>query len=171
MKRIVEPEFLDTLPPSDRRAIRSRRDLRRVNFWMGNHAIMASALKENWHSGGRQTAAIQETKSSGFLPRAATQITELGAGDGNFLLQVARKLNWQNVNATLLDQQKIVSVETLAAFPNLGWRAEAVVADAFDWARDSDIIVTNLFLHHFKDMRLTELLRIISQTHNIFRRR
>ena len=41
MKRIVQPELLDALPPDDPRAVRSRRDLRRVNAWMRNHTIMA----------------------------------------------------------------------------------------------------------------------------------
>ncbi len=46
MNRIVKPELLDELPPADPRAVRSRRDLRRVNAWMRNHAIMARALAE-----------------------------------------------------------------------------------------------------------------------------
>ena len=65
MKRIVQPEMLDSLLPGDPRAIRSRRDLHRVNAWMANHTIMAKALQNN-------------------LSRSASrQITELGAGDGN----------------------------------------------------------------------------------------
>ena len=75
MKRIVQPELLDSLLPGDPRAIRSRRDLRRVNAWMANHAIMAKALQNNLNR---------------FTPR---QITELGAGDGNFLLRVAQKIS------------------------------------------------------------------------------
>src|ERR1035438_3228095 len=45
MKRIIEPELLDELPPGDPRAAGSRRDLRRLNAWMRNHAIMANALQ------------------------------------------------------------------------------------------------------------------------------
>ena len=116
MKRTVKPEFLDTLSPGDPRALRSRRDLCRVNVWMRNHTIMAAALKEN-------------------CPGVPKKIIELGAGDGNFLLQVARKINlrWPNVNAILLDRQKNVSAETLAAFSKINWRAEIVVADVFNW--------------------------------------
>ncbi len=150
MKRIVQPEILDTLPPDDPRALRSRRDLRRVNSCMGNDAIMAKALKE-------------------FFPVAPKQIVELGAGDGNFLRQVAQKSNWKNVNATLLDLQKNVSAETLDDFARLGWRAEAVVADVFDWPQSSvEIVLANLFLHHFENGRLAELLRIISRRANLF---
>ena len=45
MNRIVQPELLDELPPDDPRAMRSRRDLRRINAWMRNHAIMAAHCK------------------------------------------------------------------------------------------------------------------------------
>jgi hypothetical protein len=117
---------------------------------MGNDGIMAQALKN-------------------FLPAAPKEIVEIGAGDGNFLRQVAQKLNWQNVNATLLDRQKNVAAETLADFKKLGWRAEAVVADVFDWPESSaEIVVANLLLHHFENGRLTELLQIISTRAKFF---
>jgi hypothetical protein len=148
MKRIVQPEILDTLAPDDPHALRSRRDLRRVNAWMGNYSIMARALQNN------------------FNGPAKKQITELGAGDGNFLLRVAQKINSSNVSATLLDQKKNVSAETLARFSKLGWRAEAVVADVFDWPQTSEgaeVVIANLFLHHFKDPHLAELLQTISR--------
>ena len=153
MKRIVEPEILDTLSPDDPRAIRSRRDLRRVNSWMRNHSIMADALKNSLNG------------------RTPKQITELGAGDGNFLLSVAQKISSRspNINVTLLDLQKNVSIETLAAFSKLGWHAEAVVADVFDWPQTSgEIVIANLFLHHFENERLTELLRVISKRAKLF---
>jgi hypothetical protein len=153
MKRIVESELLDTLPPDDPRAVRSRRDLRRVNAWMRNHVIMAGALKNNL---------------SGL---ALEQITELGAGDGDFLLRVAKQISPHrtNVNAILLDRQNIVTPQTLAAFAPLGWRAETIVADVFDWPQvPAQIVIANLFLHHFEDARLAELLRVISKRAELF---
>ena len=155
MKRIVQPELLDTLPPDDPRAVRSRRDLRRVNAWMRNHALMARVLEQNWNGS------------------APGRITELGAGDGSFLLRVAEAISpcWPGVNATLLDLKKNVSAETLAAFTAQGWRAEAVVADVFEWPEnsgDNEVVIANLFLHHFPDARLTELLRKISQRTKLF---
>jgi hypothetical protein len=169
VKRIIQPELLDTLPVGDPRAVHSRRDLRRVNGWMRHHAYMADALKNalNGHAPGH--------------------ITELGAGDGNFLLRVAQRLGLfgvppsggpnqlkpelqtKPVTATLLDLQKNVSAETLAAFAALGWRAEIVVADVFDRPQiSSDVVIANLFLHHFAEARLTELLRLISQHTKLF---
>jgi hypothetical protein len=128
VKRTVQPEFLDALPPDDPQAVRSRADLCRVNAWMGNHAIMADVLGSNWPG------------------PAAGQITELGAGDGNFLLAIAKKIAQRrpNVKVTLLDRQSIVSVETLAAFAAAGWRPEVAVSDVFNWSSsESGIVMTN----------------------------
>ena len=154
MKRNVQPELLDALPPGDLRAVRSRRDLRRINSWMRNHVIMARVLQNN-------------------LPAAPKKIVELGAGDGNFLLRVAQRISprWPDVQATLLDLQKNVSAETLASFTKLGWRAEAVVADVFDWSPAvgaESVVIANLFLHHFEDAPLSSLLRKISNNTSLF---
>jgi len=182
MKRIVEPELLDTLPSDDPRAAGSRRDLRRINAWMRNHAIMANAL---------------QTAGNGRTPR---QIIELGAGDGSFLLRVAqlvsgngtpasgmagsentvaeccrpgnrRSVAWGDVNLTLLDRHKVVTPQTLAAFASLGWRAEAVVADVFDWAQTPapvELVIINEVLHHFDDARLAGLFRVIAGCTRLF---
>jgi hypothetical protein len=153
--RIIQPELLDTLPPDDPRAVHSRRDLRRINGWMRNHAIMADAL---------QNALNHHTSK---------QVVEIGAGDGNFLLRVAQTISHHcpDVKVTLLDLQKNVTGQTLAAFASLGWSAEAVVADVFDWPQtsgDGEIVMANLFLHHFEDSRLAILLHLIAQRAGFF---
>jgi Methyltransferase domain len=154
VKRIVQPELLDTLPPNDPRARHSRRDLCRINWWMRNHAIMANALQN-------------------FSPAAPQSIMELGAGDGKFLLRVAQKLSshWPGMRATLLDLQSNVSSKTLVSFREFGWRAETIVADVFAGIPDSaadQIVIANLFLHHFEDARLSELLGKISRQTKLF---
>jgi hypothetical protein len=153
VKRIIQSEILDLLPPDDPRAIRSRQDLRRINGLMGNHLLMADALQKSFHD------------------HPVKQIVEIGAGDGSFLLRVAQKIapRWPDVQATLIDLQKNISQETLAAFASLGWHAEAVVTDVFDWPQmESDAVIANLFLHHFDDIRLAELLRMISCRTKLF---
>lgn len=153
MKRRVQPELLDTLPPEDPRAAHSRRDLHRINIWMRSHAILARALENN------------------FSSAAPRHITELGAGDGKFLLAVAQRIapRWPAMRVTLLDRQKNISGETLAAFAQCGWRAEAVVTDVFHWPEMSaTVVVTNLFLHHFEAVQLAALLRLISTRAKLF---
>lgn len=153
MKRIIQPEWLDTLPVTDPRAIRSRRDLRRVNTWMRNHVIMAKQLRKNLN---------------GYPPR---HFTEIGAGDGNFLYRVSRLIpsHWTNAKITLLDLQPNVMQETLASFAEGGWRVETVVGDVFiRLPDDSDVVIANLFLHHFEETRLRELLCLITQHARLF---
>jgi hypothetical protein len=154
VKRIVQPELLDSLPENDPRAVRSRRDLRRVNAWMGNAAILTRALQSR-------------------LSAAPKRITELGAGDGHLLLRLAQKTapGWTGVNATLLDRQKIVSAGTLAALSELGWRAEVAVEDVLTWPPPPDperVFIANLFLHHFEEAELAGLLQKISRHGNLF---
>jgi hypothetical protein len=157
MIRRVEPEILDELPSTDPRAIRSRRDLRRVNAWMGNTRIMARALR------------------SAFEGRRCETLVELGAGDGTYLLRVARRLapDWSGVTVVLLDQQALVSPQTLRGFADLGWHAEPIVADVFDWlgqsgSRKCDALLANLFLHHFPEERLVGLLASAARRAPVF---
>ncbi len=157
MPRCVEPEWLDELPPEDPRAIRSRRDMQRVNRWMQQMGIMQRAL-----TGCRGQRA----------PRA---LLELGAGDGSFMLRLARRLapRWKNVKVILLDRQNIVSSETQEGFKALGWEAETITADVFDFLEQAkyqavDVITANLFLHHFQREKLAQLLLQAARITSLF---
>ena len=146
MQRRVEPEWLDELPPDDRRAVRSRRDLQRIHSWMGNVGIMARRLS-------RVTPSAEDLS-----------VTELGAGDGTFMLRVARRLEgrWKKMKLTMVDRQSVVAVETRRGFAELGWELETISADGFEWlgsAAPVDVITATLFLHHFPDAKLKRLLQ------------
>ena len=150
MTREVEPELLDELPPEDPRAMRSRRDLQRIHGWMGNVGTVARLL------GG----VIGSAKH----PR----IVDLGAGDGTFMLQVARRVarNAGEPRLLLVDRQPIVTSATRRGFAALAWDLEMVQADVFDWLADApvaDVAVACLFLHHFVDEKLARLLGAISK--------
>jgi hypothetical protein len=152
MSRQLQPEWLDSLPPDDPAAIRSRRDLRRVNTWMGNPSVLARAL---------QSASNQQPLRT---------VVELGAGDGHFLLQVARRLRppAPGARVLLLDRLRLVNPETEAAFGQTGWHVELIQADVFEWLRRAgsapvDAVVANLFLHHFTDEQLRELFYLTAQ--------
>jgi SAM-dependent methyltransferase len=139
MARVLTAEWLDRLPADDPRAIRSRRDLRVINGWMRQGAIMAAALRP--------------------LP-PPQRLIDLGSGDGTFLLRVAQRLGWRDVTAHLVDQHDIVSAATRAAFEALDWRIDIIVADARDVLRrtaNADLITANLFLHHLAADDLRDL--------------
>lgn len=150
--RHIEREWLDDLPPADPRAMRARRDLRRINLCMLQPTIMARLLIR--HARGR--------------PR---KLLDLGAGDGSFMLRVARKLPWRDVTVTLVDRQNTVSDESVAAFKSLGWNAEIATADVIEfmeWPAGFDIISANLFLHHLSDRDLARLLGRAAQSAPLF---
>jgi hypothetical protein len=155
--RCVEPEWLDELSPEDPRAIRSRHDMQRVNRWMQQVGIMQRAL----------------TGSCGQI--APRVLLELGAGDGTFMLKLARRLaqHWKNVKVVLLDRQNIVSHETREGFKALEWEVETTTADVFDFLEQAkhqavDVITANLFLHHFQHERLTQLLLQAARITDLF---
>lgn len=157
LPREVQPEILDRLPADDPRAVRSRRDLRRINVIMAQPLIMARALWRHHAS------------------RAPRVILDLGSGDGTLMLKVARRLapRWRGVTMLLLDQQNIVSRETIDAFIRLQWSAEPIVADVFEVlkrppAREIDIISANLFLHHFDGLMLSRLMAQAAQRAPLF---
>ncbi len=157
LERVVEPELLDELPPQDRRALRSRLDLQRLNMLMKHPRIMARALSQNLNG-------VQS-------PR----IAEIGAGDGDFLLSVSRKLwrKWTVGEATLVDRLNAFDPKIRAGFKNLGWNVHTEIADVLDWLHQSqpnaaDAIVANLFLHQFRPDALTEMLRLAARSTNLF---
>jgi hypothetical protein len=155
MERTVSPEWLDHLPPADPRAMRSRHDLRRVNAIMRNAHIVARTL-------------------TGALEQPPQCIVELGAGDGAWMAQLACALpaSWSGVRAVLLDRQDTVAGGTLAGLARRGWAPEVVTADAFDWLAEpgaqADVIVANLFLHHFETGPLRALLALIAARAGLF---
>jgi hypothetical protein len=109
--RVLEPEWLDELPHADPRAIRSRRDLVRVNWLMGNVHVVASELSR-----------LGSLRS----------IAEIGAGDGSFMRAVLGRLDAREVEVHLVDRQPLGTV-TADVFDWLadGPKLDAIIANLF----------------------------------------
>ena len=112
-------------------------------------------------------------------PREAPRFLELGAGDGTLALRIATRLatSWPVAELTLLDRQALVSDTTGTAFAHLGWSLRPLTVDALEWARAPtqqqrprrwDVILANLFLHHFDDAGLRELLAAAAERCDAF---
>ena len=142
--RLLEPEWFDELPPQDPRAVRSRADLRRVNWVMANARVLSRALAG--------------------IARGA-RIVDLGSGDGSLMLGVARALRRPGMELTLVDRAPIVPEATLAAFAELGWQARVAASDALEFIAHErqDVIVANLFLHHLDDASLERLFALAAE--------
>jgi SAM-dependent methyltransferase len=152
--RILQPELLDELPANDPPAIASRRDLQRLNRWLGHLSFVESAVRDSFASGTPST------------------IVEIGCGDGTFALELVRRLNAVNPGKIfLVDRQAIVTRATLDKFEHLGWKADFVNADIFEWLPTqpaTDCVIANLFLHHFESSRIRTLFESVSQRTKVF---
>ncbi|MEO7337534.1 MAG: methyltransferase domain-containing protein [Caldimonas sp.] len=164
MARTVAAETLDGLSEDDPAARRSRADLRRIHRFMGTRSIVARALRE----------MLAERPAGKPL-----RVLELGAGDGSLMLGVAGALgaSVSRVELTLLDRQRLLAPSTVDAYAALGWTAKPAVIDVHEWVaarsdpfsrgsggarRRWDLIVANLFLHHFEGAPLSALLASIA---------
>jgi hypothetical protein len=144
--RSLHSELVDELPQEHPAAIQTRRDLRRINTLMGHAGIFTRSLKKL------------------FPASSPSRMVEIGAGDGEILLRVARRLagQWREVDVTFLDLQDLLHEETKAAFAALNWTVRSVPGDIFQWFNESagektDVILGNLILHHFSDAQLSTL--------------
>ena len=158
MNREVLPELLDQLPADHSDALAARADLRRINALMGNASIAAKALR-------------RETEAPGRIGR----LVELGSGDGCWMARFAQKslLCRHPLHLFLVDQQCAPSSATLTLLARFGWTVTIVRADVFEWLNclenfSADLVVANLFLHHFSGPRLPELLQGAAAVTNLF---
>ncbi len=136
--RVVEPELLETYPDDHPDAIVGREDLLLVNAVMGNHRWMERTLRRLYQPGWH--------------------ITELGAGDGALSLRF--------LESGICDASALHGFD-LAQRPVLWPKMAAwTQGDFFHHPLpESEVLVANLILHHFKDDQLRVLgSRISSKT-------
>ena len=127
--RILEPEILDHLDHRDPAAIQSRQELALINTIMGNHRWLRSTLRRHLNPG--------------------TSVLEIGAGDGGFLMSL--------MDAGLCRAEQVHAMDLVPApahWPQSAhWHKQSVL-DGVNWPQ-VDIVVCNLFLHHFDESALS----------------
>jgi 2-polyprenyl-3-methyl-5-hydroxy-6-metoxy-1,4-benzoquinol methylase len=99
------------------------------------------------------------------------RIADLGAGDGRFMLCVARRMRRPGIEVHLVDRADGLG-ETVEAFARLQWKAIPATAEVHDFLERPgprfDAIVANLFLHHFDAASLRRLLELVAQRTALF---
>ena len=131
--RVLQPELLDTLPPSNPDAQHSRRDLRKLNWIMGHYRLMLRMMQ------GADFGTL----------------IDLGSGDGQFASALSRKLN-RPCKLVLVDQQRVPG-----APPDLILSDVFSFLEQLE-RKPLTAIMANLFLHHFRDNSLQELFALIA---------
>ena len=149
MERVVEPEWLDELAPDEASAVGSRRDLRRINWFMNSAGILARALRN---------------------VRKPNRVLDLGCGDGALAWKIAQNLGWRGVEFLLLDRNVSIAEDIRESFSALDCSITPVRRDVLQGLADIgavDAAFANLFLHHFKDSELQRLLSDASALTNL----
>jgi len=130
MRRIVLPELLDYLPESDPFAVQSRKDLRGINFLMGNERWVRSCVR-----------SLMERHSG------ECKVFELGAGSGALISSMSKWLiDFESAEfhgVDLVDKNESVAEEVV-------WHSGNLFEMEDELAGSAEIIISNLFLHHFE---------------------
>ena len=137
--RVVRTELLDSA--SAEQAKENLLDLVRINRWLGGHAIARRLMREI------------------ARPGESVSVLDVGAASGD--MGEAIRAVQPRATVVSLDRRQLHLAN--AADPR-------VVADAFHLpfaARSFDIVFCSLFLHHFSDRQVVELLR---ELHGLARR-
>lgn len=124
----MDPEILDGMAPDDPAAIRSRRDLQRINRLMGNWTWTGQAMDWAWEKFGGA-------------------IWELGAGDGVLL----DAYEFGEMEVTGVD----LAARPEGLPERIKWR-QGDVFEVMEGGV-SGVVGANLFLHHLSDAQLGRL--------------
>ena len=128
VNRLVAPEILDELDPADKRAVRSRRDLRLVNWFMRG---------ESW--------VVRELKKM----QGVRRVVDLGAGDGSLGAAIIEEL--PDLEVTCVD---LVPRPKNLDDRITWWSGDVFDYERYD---ETTVVVANLFLHHLVSSELQKL--------------
>jgi SAM-dependent methyltransferase len=142
MQRIPSVELLDEGQGDDRDIQTSLDDLWRINRWLGGLSGSLQLIESVFKRTGLHSA----------------RILDAGAGDGRMATYLSRKLRRPQTQIVALDRR----LTHLQHRRPRGAEQQAIVADAKALpfrANSFDLVICNLFLHHFSGDAAVELLR------------
>jgi hypothetical protein len=148
--RRITPEILDSLPSSDPSALASRRDLQRLHTLLGQTRLWLRWFQKR------------------YPDRPPASLVDLGCGDGHLLttlLQKAFPNGGHGSRLFFLDRQPSIPDSALEILRRKNWLPTVIPSDLHEWIRSApptELILTNLFLHHFHDSELRDLFKKIS---------
>lgn len=145
--RSEEEEIMDDLSDDSPSLYQALKELDIINHWLGGNAITLTAVKK-----------IFKTD-----PHKDWKIADLGCGSGEMLLKIAKWCRTQNIKVQLhgFDANPNViayAKEHCKDYPEISFHAENICSDHFK-NRKFDILTCTLFLHHFPQGDLVNLLK------------
>jgi hypothetical protein len=132
MIRSVQAEILDTLDPNEPQAIRNRKELEKINHWMGNYRWIFKAL-------------------SHFHPQVRKELIEIGAMGSPLPQYLKCSTSAGKWNYTGLDL-----VPAPSAYPNRCHWVQQPVESYEGWRRHK-VLVSNFLLHQLEPQALQKL--------------
>lgn len=128
VNRLVAPEILDGLDAADERAVRSRRDLRLVNWFMRGEEWIVSELRKI---------------------RGLKRVVDLGAGSGCLASAIIQDMPALEVVCVDLTSRPHHLDPRIS-----WWQGDVCDYQCYD---SHTVVVTNLFLHHLDTAQLEAL--------------
>jgi len=153
-RRSYEEEIMDDLNDGSQSLYQALHELDVINKWLGGNEITEKALFNILLA----------------QPDKKWRIADIGCGSGNMLCRVAEKARQHDIHVELVGFDANSNVveyarEHCLAYPEIELICENVYDPSFK-NRKFDIILTTLFLHHFKEDALSEMLKGFHQQSN-----
>ncbi|MBK6267137.1 methyltransferase domain-containing protein [Marivirga sp. S37H4] len=144
--RSEEKEIMDDLSDNSASLHRALKELDIINKWLGGNAVTLNAVKKE---------LIKN-------PTHQFTIADLGCGSGEMLRRIALWCRNNNIKVTLIGFDANPHVveyakKHCANFPEISFYAENILEKEFQ-SRKFDLLLCTLFLHHFKENQLINLL-------------
>ncbi len=145
--RSEEEEIMDDLSDDSPSLYRALEELDIINHWLGGNTITLNAVKEIFKS----------------QPNKEWKIADLGCGSGEMLLKIAKWCRTQKIKVQLHGFDANPNVIAYAEkhckeYPEISFYAENIFSESFE-KRRFDVITCTLFLHHFPQADLVNLLK------------
>ena len=146
--RSEDQEIMDDLDYNDPILYDTLDKLAKINLWLGGNKVTINGLKK---------ALKNHPKNE------AITIIDLGCGGGDLLREVSKfgkRNNYQfhligiDANQHTIDYAKRLS----KTYDNIEFEAIDIFSEAFD-ALNYDVVLTTLFLHHFREEELVSFLK------------
>ena len=156
MTRRLTPEILDSLPPSDPRARASRRDLQRLHSILGHKKLWLRWLRQK------------------YPDRPPASLADLGSGDGHLIsrvLPLAFPSGGGGSRLFFVDSQPSIPESDLDLLRRQNWLPTVISSGALEWAQQAsptELILSNLFLHHLSEEKLANLFSHLARITPVF---